>query len=158
MGPPLYNVGCIITHLKLVMMPYTLLYLLCSFSAYDIHPQLIAFPHSFPSSILLIAFPHSFPSPILLIAFPHSFPSPILLIAFPHSFPSCLSVFQIRPVGVTKGLAMQRILAVMAEECEAEAVQFDFVLCIGEWEVVGCGLTLCCGAGLSWTVGCSLTL
>jgi hypothetical protein len=35
-------------------------------------------------------------------------------------------------VGVTKGLATQRMLALMAEVYGAEGVGFDFTLCIGE--------------------------
>lgn len=39
---------------------------------------------------------------------------------------------EVRPVGVTKGLAMQRILAFMADNFGPEYVAFDFVLCLGK--------------------------
>lgn len=38
---------------------------------------------------------------------------------------------EVRPVGVTKGVAMQRIVAAMAQQLGPEAVQFDMALCIG---------------------------
>lgn len=39
---------------------------------------------------------------------------------------------EVRPVGVTKGLATQRMVGLMAEVYGPERVFFDFVLCIGE--------------------------
>lgn len=39
--------------------------------------------------------------------------------------------FQVRPVGVTKGLAMQRLVGLIAVEGGLEAAAFDYVLCIG---------------------------
>ncbi len=42
-----------------------------------------------------------------------------------------LPVPQVRPVGVTKGLAMQRLVGLIAVEGGLEAAAFDYVLCIG---------------------------
>ena len=42
---------------------------------------------------------------------------------------------EVRPVGITKGLAMQRIIATIAEMYGADKVHFDMVLCIGEGKV-----------------------
>jgi trehalose 6-phosphate synthase/phosphatase len=39
---------------------------------------------------------------------------------------------EVRPVSVTKGMATQRMLGLMAEVYGMEAVHFDFVLCVGE--------------------------
>lgn len=39
---------------------------------------------------------------------------------------------EVRPVGVTKGLATQRMVALMSEMYGMERVSFDFVLCIGK--------------------------
>lgn len=39
---------------------------------------------------------------------------------------------EVRPVGVTKGLAMQRLIGLMAETYGPENACFDFVLCIGK--------------------------
>ena len=38
-------------------------------------------------------------------------------------------------MGITKGLAMQRIIATIAEMYGADKVHFDMVLCIGEGKV-----------------------
>ena len=40
---------------------------------------------------------------------------------------------EVRPVGISKGLAMQRIVATMAERCGAAAVAADFVLAAGHF-------------------------
>ncbi len=51
-----------------------------------------------------------------------------------------------RPVGVTKGVAMQRMLALMADVYGLERVNFDFVLCVGKttWsQRPSIGLDLC---------------
>ena len=40
---------------------------------------------------------------------------------------------EVRPVGISKGLAMQRIVATMAERCGAVAVAADFVLAAGHF-------------------------
>ena len=39
---------------------------------------------------------------------------------------------EVRPVGVTKGLAMQRLMGLIAEMEGRDKASYEFVMCIGE--------------------------
>ena len=46
---------------------------------------------------------------------------------------------EVRPVGVTKGLGMQRLMGLIAEMEGHEKASFEFVLCIGQYGQNRCG-------------------
>lgn len=58
---------------------------------------------------------------------------------------------EVRPVGITKGITMQRILHTMTDLLGQEATSFDFVLCIGKF-------TASRGGGGRWRPGASVSL
>lgn len=46
---------------------------------------------------------------------------------------------EVRPVSVTKGMSTQRMVGLMAEVYSPQGVEFDFVLCVGEFRGYGGG-------------------
>ena len=58
---------------------------------------------------------------------------------------------EVRPVGVTKGLAMQRLMGLIAEMEGHRKAAFEFVLCIGAGALRGSALI-----GCSWALGSDL--
>ena len=62
---------------------------------------------------------------------------------------------EVRPVGITKGGCMARVLQVMAEQEGREQLDLEFVLCIGHFLQV-CGRVCTCGCVFTF-FGCTST-